>query len=215
MKKKSVNKSSKAVKHRNTKHKVKSPSRDVIREQVRAEVRRETEIKFVKRRLCWFDKLNRMMIFMAIVGVLISLYLTWLYFNPSEGSFCNINDKFDCNAVNTSSYSVFILPIAFIGVLGYLSLIFVGIALMKRVRITQKHLHWIGIGLASAGFIFSAYLFYAQAYLIGKWCIMCIVSFILITLILLCIVGSYAYCLYCKKRLNTLRAEPDVRCREY
>ena len=212
MKKKSVNKK---IRRKPVKHVSKAPSREVIRDQVRAEVRREAEIKCVKRRLCWFDKLNRIMIFLAIVGVLLSLYLTWLHFNPSEGSFCNINDKFDCNAVNQSSYSVFILPVAFIGVLGYLALIFVGIALMKRIRLTQKHLHWIGIGLAGIGFLFSIYLSYAQAYLIGKWCIMCITSFILITLILTCTIGSYAYCLYCKKQLDTLRAEPDVRCREY
>lgn len=190
-------------------------SRDVIREQVRAEVRREAEIKCVKRRLCWFDEMNRVMIFLAILGVLISLYLTWLHFNPSEKAFCNINDKFDCNTVNTSAYSVLLIPVASIGLLGYLGFILLGIAILKRWKITQKHLHIIGIGMAAIGFAFSLYLAYVQKYILGKWCVMCIASFVVITLILLCTVGSYAYCVWCRKKLDSLRAEPDSRCRDY
>jgi vitamin-K-epoxide reductase (warfarin-sensitive) len=67
------------------------------------------------------------------------------------------------------------IPVAILGIIGYgLIMVF---ALFNKV--------WITLQLTEIGFAFAAFLTYLEAYVMEKWCIYCIYSMGIITVILL------------------------------
>jgi len=118
----------------------------------------------------------------------------------TEASPCSINEKWDCGAVNKSRYATigghFAKPgppdasadkkngllamigdilVADIGIAGYLLL---GVlALLKRWRLLAA--------AAIPAFAFSLYLSFIEKYRLETWCIYCVISLCIITLITL------------------------------
>ena len=91
---------------------------------------------------------------------------------------CKINDKWDCGEVNHSEYAVVAgVPVATIGIAGYLSLAI--FAVMKAWRIV--------LAAAVAGLVFSLYLTHIEASVLQVWCIYCVIS--LATISLICLVA--------------------------
>ncbi len=59
--------------------------------------------------------------FVALGGVAISSVSLYHHFSKSKTSFCDINESFNCDLVNRSTYSTVLgVPVALIGILGYL-----------------------------------------------------------------------------------------------
>jgi len=132
--------------------------------------------------------------FLAVAGITVSIMaLRVHYMDPSLAPPCAVTEKFDCGAVNHSRFAVFPprtfdddpkagshIPIAMFGILGYAA---IGVAvLMGR--------WWLTFELAQVAFFFAAFLSYVEAYVLQKWCIYCLWSQGIITVILLLTVGT-------------------------
>jgi uncharacterized membrane protein len=127
---------------------------------------------------------------LALAGLIDSaLALRIHYQDPAQAPPCAVTEKFDCGSVNHSRFSVFPptsfdeapgskkvhIPVAIFGIIGYgLIMVF---ALFNKV--------WITLQLTEIGFAFAAFLTYLEAYVMEKWCIYCVYSMGIITVILL------------------------------
>lgn len=97
---------------------------------------------------------------------------------------CDVQNISGCNAVATSPYSrIFGVPIAVYGVIFY-GLVFVLSAL--ELVIYDQLLRRILQGIAGLGFIASLYFILVQFFLIGAFCIYCLLSAIIAVVMLAC-----------------------------
>jgi uncharacterized membrane protein len=99
----------------------------------------------------------------AVLGLAISVYLTWVHYAGIEPVCSGISD---CERVQTSSYAELAgIPVAVLGVVGYAALL---VSLRGPVELTAL--------LAYVAVIFSAYLTWAELFRIDAICQWCIVS---------------------------------------
>jgi protein-disulfide isomerase/uncharacterized membrane protein/rhodanese-related sulfurtransferase len=117
----------------------------------------------------------------ALLGLFDSLYLTWVYTSPSHPMVCLGTG---CDAVRASLYARLLgLPVPVYGVVAYaaLALLVVGEGL---VLAQVARLIWFAVtGISAAGFLFSLYLTYLEAFVIHAYCAWCVVSALTITCI--------------------------------
>lgn len=91
-----------------------------------------------------------------------------------EASPCSINEKWDCGTVNKSRFAVIGgVPVADIGIAGYLLL--AGLAIGRRWRLLAA--------AAVPAFAFSLYLAHIEKDILEVWCIYCVISLGIISLI--------------------------------
>ena len=110
---------------------------------------------------------------LAVVGAAVSAYL--LYVRQTGGTL--ICSTGGCETVQSSSYAeVLGLPVAALGLAGFLGLIAAALARGEGARMAQAT-------LALAGFIFSAYLLYIQLAVVDAICQWCLVTDALVTAI--------------------------------
>ena len=94
---------------------------------------------------------------------------------------CSINERWDCGIVNHSPYAVFLgVPVAVIGIVGYLLL---GALALKRA-------YRLMLLAALPGLAFSLYLAHIEKDLLGVWCIYCVISLGVISLLTLLALGT-------------------------
>ncbi len=87
----------------------------------------------------------------------------------------------DCVTVNASAFSeVMGVPVALLGMLMYLTLAAVLVTVWRRPDTIFAN---IGFALALAGALFSLYLTGVEAFVLGAYCVWCLTSWILITVI--------------------------------
>src|SRR6266851_10487149 len=105
----------------------------------------------------------------AVAGVAISSVSLYHHFSKSKTSFCDINESFNCDLVNRSTYSTVLgVPVALIGILGYLLIL--GLATLYRDKAETP----VMLVIVSAGGLgFALYLTYIEAYVLRAWCILC------------------------------------------
>jgi uncharacterized membrane protein len=116
---------------------------------------------------------------LSIAGVVDSGVALQRHFAKSSTRFCDFSQKFSCDIVNRSEYSTLLgIPVALIGVAGY-GFLFVLSAFLRTRDETPNRL----LIAALAGFAFALYLTYVEAYMLTTWCILCLISLALITLI--------------------------------
>jgi len=93
---------------------------------------------------------------------------------------CSINERWDCGIVNKSPFAVIKgIPVGVIGIVGYLLL---AVLAFKR---------WYRLMLAAAllGLAYSLYLAHIEKDLLGVWCIYCVISLGVISLLTLLDMG--------------------------
>ena len=116
---------------------------------------------------------------LAMVGMIASSLALREHYR-TDASPCSINDRWDCVIVNHSPYAVLGgIPVAAIGIAGYL-LLFI-LALKRAYKIML-----IAALLALA---FSLYLANIEAHVLGVWCIYCVISLGVISLMTLLALG--------------------------
>lgn len=116
---------------------------------------------------------------LSIAGVIDSGVALQRHFAKSSTRFCDFSQKFSCDIVNRSEYSTLLgIPVALIGLTGY-GFLFVLSAFLRTRDQTPNRL----LIAALAGFAFALYLSYVEAYVLTTWCILCVISLALISLI--------------------------------
>ncbi|HTH54079.1 MAG TPA: vitamin K epoxide reductase family protein [Edaphobacter sp.] len=126
---------------------------------------------------------------LAVAGIVVSaMALHVHYMDPSQAPPCAVTEKFDCGAVNHSRFAVFPpttfdepatgghhFPIATVGILGY---ILIGAFALAGWR-------WLAFQVSLIGFMSACFLSYLEAYVLEKWCIYCLWSQCILTVILI------------------------------
>ena len=108
----------------------------------------------------------------AVAGMVVSSVSLVHHYGTSKSSFCDLSETVNCDIVNRSEYSTLLgVPVALIGVLGYLAL-FV-LATFYRGHVTTPRLLFWG---AIAGLGFALYLTYIEGFVLSTWCILCLSS---------------------------------------
>jgi uncharacterized membrane protein len=126
---------------------------------------------------------------LAVAGIVVSaMALRVHYMDPSQAPPCAVTEKFDCGAVNHSRFAVFPprtfdedpkgghhIPIATVGIVGYLAIAVFALAGWR----------WLAFQASLIGFMCACFLSYLEAFILEKWCIYCLWSQCIITMILL------------------------------
>jgi len=116
--------------------------------------------------------LTVMIVLLCLAGVVVSSLVLREHYN-TESSPCNINDVWDCGAVNHSPYAAMRgVPVAMIGILGY-----------TLLAVLAGRFPWTTAVLALAGLIFSLRLTWIEWKVLLVWCIYCVTSQVIIALI--------------------------------
>jgi vitamin-K-epoxide reductase (warfarin-sensitive) len=115
----------------------------------------------------------------AAVGMAVSSVSLFHHYGSSKTSYCDLGENFNCDIVNRSTYStVFGIPDALIGIVGYAGLL--GLATRYRMRARTP----IVLVIASlVGLAFALYLTYIEAFVLATWCIVCLSSLAMILVI--------------------------------
>ncbi len=109
---------------------------------------------------------------LAVLGIVFSSFALREHYR-TEDSPCHINDVWDCGEVNHSPYASLLgVPVAVIGIAGYLGL---GILAMKRAWRAVLPATVVGLG-------FSLYLAHIEKDVLRTWCIYCVGSLGVISL---------------------------------
>lgn len=99
----------------------------------------------------------------------------------TDESPCSINEHWDCGIVNHSPFAVLAgVPVAVIGMAGYVFL--AALALKRAYRLF--------LAAALVGLSFSLYLAHVEAHILGVWCIYCVASLAVISLLTLLGLGT-------------------------
>ena len=124
---------------------------------------------------------NRMVLaLLALLGFFIALYMLAYALGLTGSVICGLGD---CERVQSSPYSrIGPVPVAGLGVAGYLSLLAVSfLGLQPRGQGSRAVSVLLLLG-GVIGLLFSAYLTYLEAFVIGAWCQWCVGSAIIMVL---------------------------------
>jgi vitamin-K-epoxide reductase (warfarin-sensitive) len=136
-------------------------------------------------------------VLLSAAGVAVSAVALHQHYQKDETSFCDIGANFNCDIVNRSIYSeVMGIPVAGIGIAGYLALLV--LATVLRARAEAPPLLLLG---SLAGLGFALYLTYIEKYVLATWCILCLSSLALISGIAIL---SVALAVMGRRRADTL-----------
>jgi vitamin-K-epoxide reductase (warfarin-sensitive) len=107
------------------------------------------------------------------------------HYAKSASAFCDFGERFNCDIVNRSEYSSLMgIPVAAIGIVGY-GLLFALATVYRGRSETPLRL----LVAAFAGLAFALYLTYIEGHVLETWCILCLSSLALITMITVLAVG--------------------------
>jgi len=127
--------------------------------------------------------MNRILLYLlmafCLIGVVLSAFSLRAHFSTSTTEYCALDETFNCDIVNRSSYSRLLgIPVALIGLLGYLLLFAMSFRRDRFFAVLRFGASVIGLG-------FAIYLTYIEAYVLATWCLLCIGSLIAISAITL------------------------------
>jgi len=129
-----------------------------------------------------FDvNMRKFSVFLAGLGVIDGLYLTWVKVSNSSAYCAGIGD---CDTVNFSPYAdIAGFPVALLGTGAYLAILF--LLLIENRTTYLKEYAPIGVfGLSLIGVLFSAYLTYVEVAILRAICPYCVISAVLLVLLL-------------------------------
>jgi uncharacterized membrane protein len=128
---------------------------------------------------------------LLFLNVLLSAYLAYEFYFPSDDSVCSINAVFDCQTVAETEYAVlFGVPVAIWGVLFYTGLFIgvFGVALkLPFHKIYKKFRPGVVLNIVRYfsyfGLLFSLYLTYIEAAVIYVFCPFCLTQQVFIIVV--------------------------------
>lgn len=133
--------------------------------------------------------LNAILI-VAGMGVIISGYSLASHYSLASTKFCSLSETINCDLVNKSSYAeIGGIPVALMGVIGYLFLLVA--AFMKKRHLRDVSLSLFLVVTSAFAFLFSLYLTGIEAFVLLAWCLLCLASQAVIFVILLASLWEY------------------------
>jgi vitamin-K-epoxide reductase (warfarin-sensitive) len=118
---------------------------------------------------------------LALLGVIASSLALREHYREYGDAPCDINAHWDCGVVNHSPYAMVAgIPVAAIGVAGYI--LMGALAFLRSYRLLLVP--------TFAGLTFSLYLANIEAHVLGVWCIYCVISLCIISLMSLLNLGT-------------------------
>ncbi len=121
-----------------------------------------------------------LLVLLAVAGIAASSLALREHYR-TDTSPCSINDRWDCGIVNHGPYAVFHgVPVAVIGIAGYLLL--GTLAFRKAYRLMLL--------AALCGLGYSLYLAHIESAVLGVWCVYCVISLGVISLLSLLVLGT-------------------------
>jgi vitamin-K-epoxide reductase (warfarin-sensitive) len=113
---------------------------------------------------------------LAILGIVVSSLALREHYREYGDSPCSINERWDCGVVNHSRFAMLgPIPVAAVGIIGYA--LMAVLALMRSYRLL--------IIPTFAGLAFSLYLANIEAHVLQVWCVYCVASLVIISLMCL------------------------------
>ncbi len=120
------------------------------------------------------------LVVLAVAGIAASALALREHYR-TDTSPCSINERWDCGIVNHSPYAMlFGVPVAVLGIAGYLLLGL--LAFIKAYRLM--------LVAALGGLGFALYLARIESAVLGVWCIYCVISLGVISLLSLLALGT-------------------------
>jgi uncharacterized membrane protein len=113
----------------------------------------------------------------SVLGGILSAVSLHNHYSASATDYCDLSATFNCDLVNRSTFSeLHGVPVALVGMLGYLLLFGLSVRPGKWVSIVRFTAAIAGVG-------FALYLAYVEAYVLAVWCLLCIGSLAMISTI--------------------------------
>jgi vitamin-K-epoxide reductase (warfarin-sensitive) len=107
------------------------------------------------------------LLILSLLGITVSSLALREHYREYGDSPCSINEHWDCGVVNHSPYAmVGPIPVAVLGIAGYL--LMAALAFRRSYRLL--------IVPTLAGLTFSLYLANIEKNILGVWCIYCVIS---------------------------------------
>lgn len=133
------------------------------------------------------DKPNWALTGLAGAGMLLTAYLTLIYWFGQKPLFCDAGST--CEIVQQSRWGTFLkLPTAFWGFLTYTALAYIGLKIRDRAS------HWKAAWTVSLiGFVYSIYLISISLFVIKATCFYCLASFLIMTIIFIVVTSQRAW----------------------
>lgn len=120
---------------------------------------------------------------LAVIGLLNAGYLLWQHYAPSGSAFCNISPTLSCDVVNKSTFAEILgFPVSGLGLLGNAFFLALGITLTRPSR--DPRIAFLLLASAIPAMGFSLYLTGVEAFLLGVYCPLCLLSQVQVTTIL-------------------------------
>ena len=120
------------------------------------------------------------LVVLAVAGIAASALALREHYR-TDSSPCSINERWDCGIVNHSPYAMFHgVPVAVIVIAGYLLL---------GLLAARKAYAWM-LPFVIVAFAFAVHLADVESMVLGVWCIYCVISLGIITLLTLLVVGT-------------------------
>src|SRR5271169_5762266 len=122
-----------------------------------------------------------LLLILAVLGMVVSSLALREHYREYGDSPCSINEHWDCGVVNHSPYAMLgPVPVAAVGILGYVLMGVLAFFRLYRLLLIPTF----------AGLSFSLYLANIEAHVLGVWCIYCVISLGIISLMSLFTLGT-------------------------
>jgi vitamin-K-epoxide reductase (warfarin-sensitive) len=121
------------------------------------------------------------LLILAVLGIVASSLALREHYREYGDSPCSINEHWDCGVVNHSPYAMLgPIPVATVGIIGYIMM--GALAFFRSYRLLLVP--------TFGGLAFSLYLANIEKNILGVWCVYCVISLGIISLMSLLTLGS-------------------------
>ncbi len=121
------------------------------------------------------------LLILAVLGVIVASLALREHYRTYGDAPCSINERWDCGVVNHSRYAMLAgIPVAMIGIAGYI--LMGALAFLRSYRLLLVP--------TLAGLAFSLHLADIEAHILGVWCVYCVISLGIISLMSLLTLGT-------------------------
>ncbi len=109
---------------------------------------------------------------LALLGLLVSVYLTIEHFTGSTSLACSGKGTVNCLAVTTSKWSHLAgIPVAVLGIVFFV--VMLGLCAPSVWALPDPRVQWVRIGVAGLGVVTALYLLWAELFGVGAICLWC------------------------------------------